>query len=126
MATVTETYSALTNEQRNYYDMVLLTYAKKNLPHAAFGQRARSIEIPKNNGVTVEFRRPSAFSAATTALSEGQTPVGQNLTISKVTATVSQYGAFVRHSEWITRTAIDPVVQIISELLGYQAGWQTV
>lgn len=122
MATTVETYAAQTNEQRNFYDMVLLEFAKANLPHAAFGQMARNIQIPLNNGVTVEFRRYSALSAATTALTEGITPAGSNITISKVTATVSEYGDFVRYADKFKKTAIDDVVTGISKLLGYQCG----
>lgn len=56
MAAYTEAYAGLTNEQRSFYDLTLLNYAKKNLPHAAFGQKARAIQIPSKQGMTVQFR----------------------------------------------------------------------
>ena len=62
------------------------------------------------------------LAVATTALSEGQTPVGKNISVSEVTATVYEYGDFVRYSKLLSKVAIDPVVTEIAELLGYQAG----
>lgn len=56
MAAYTETYSGLTHEQREYYENVLLEYAKSNLPHVMVAQKGRSISIPDHNGMTVQFR----------------------------------------------------------------------
>lgn len=123
MVATVETLAAQTLEQKTFYEMTLLEYAKANLPHAAFGQRGKSIQIPLRSGVTVDFRKFAALSAATTALTEGVTPVGSNLTISHVTATVSEYGDYVRYSDKFKKTAIDDVVMATSKLLGYQVGY---
>ncbi len=56
MAATAMTYSALTYEQRTYYETELLTTALPNLVHAAFGQKARGISIPNKQGLTVDWR----------------------------------------------------------------------
>lgn len=123
MAIAPVTYASLSEEQTAYfYDKILLEYAKKNLPHAAFGQRARTITIPLHSGVNVQFRKMTPLAVATTALSEGQTPVGKELAVSEETCTVAEYGDFIRYTAFIEKTAIDPIVAELAKLLGYQCG----
>lgn len=116
------TYSGLTAEQRTFYELTLLEMAKKNLPHAAFGQLGISTTIPKNQGMTISWRRFNALSPATTPLTEGTTPAGSDISVTSLTAAVQMYGDFVKFTDVLQTAGIDPVVVQLSEVLGYQAG----
>jgi N4-gp56 family major capsid protein len=78
--------------------------------------------LPKASGRTVQFFRYSNFAANTTATTEGVVGSSLSMTSKVVGATVSQYTAFITVSDLLQDTAIDPVVQNASELLGYSAG----
>lgn len=115
-ATTTATLSA---ELKTFYDKNLLREAKPNLVHNQFGQKRN---IPKNGGKTIEFRKFSSLPKAKTALTEGVTPDGQSLTVTAITATVGQYGDYVRITDMLDLTAIDPILTETGKLLGNQSG----
>ena len=81
--------------------------------------------IPKQVGRTVQFFRYTNFGANTTPTTEGTVGTSLSMTSKIVGATVSQYTAFITVSDLLQDTAIDPVVQNASELLGYSAGLST-
>lgn len=64
----------------------------------------------------------SALSAATTPLNEGETPAAQDVTVTAVTQTVEEYGAWLQFTEKLLKTGIDPAMVAFSELLGEQVG----
>ena len=109
----------LSPEMKTYYDMRLLDYAQANLVHDQFGQKR---PIPKNGGKTIEFRSFSPLAKATTPLTEGVTPNGNQLDVKTVTATVSQYGDFIVQSDVLELTALDNTILEATKLLGRQAG----
>lgn len=115
----TETTGTLTAEMKKYYDKDLITMAEPNLVHNQFGQKR---PIPKNEGKTVNFRKFSSLPKATTALTEGVTPSGSNLTVTAVEATVAQYGDYVKQSDLLELTSIDNTILEATKLLGGQAG----
>ena len=115
----TQTYAALTNLQRNAYERMLLPRALANLVMLKDAEKG---SVPKNSGLTTEWRAWAALSLATTALTEGTAPADSALSISKVTATVAQYGAWVKASDLLVHQGIDPVWAQIYKLLGEQAG----
>ncbi len=117
-----QTYAGITTEHQTFYDLSMLEAAKPNLCHFALGQQARSFSIPLNKGMTVDFRKMASLAVATTPLTEGQNPPGKDVTITNLTATVAEYGDFVRYSSLINKTSIDKVVAEISRKLGDQAG----
>lgn len=78
--------------------------------------------LPKSNGRTIQFFRYTNFGANTTPTTEGVVGTSLSLTSKVVGATVSQYTAFITVSDLLQDTAIDPIVQGASELLGYSAG----
>lgn len=78
--------------------------------------------LPKQVGRTVQFFRYINFGANTTPTTEGTVGTSLSMTSRIVGATVSQYTAFITVSDLLQDTAIDPVVQNASELLGYSAG----
>lgn len=122
MATQTTATGTLSPTIQTYYDRKLLKRMLPNLVHRQFGQKRG---IPAGNGKTANFRKFSSLAPATNALTEGVTPAGNAITITEVTATVSQYGDFVEVSDMLDLTAIDPVVDEMSDVLGEQ-GAETV
>lgn len=113
------TQQSLSDEMKTYYDKALIEMAQEELIHDQFGVKK---PIPKGNGKTVEFRRFDPLPKALTPLTEGVTPDGQNLTVHNLTATVSQFGAYVAVSDMLDLTAIDPVIYETTKLTGQQAG----
>ena len=117
-ANTTETGS-LSAEMKTFYDKNLLRYTKPHLVHDQFGQTRN---IPKNGGKRIEFRRFEQLPKALTPLTEGVTPEGQTMTVTKQEAEVKQYGGFVSLSDQISMTAIDNVVVEATTAIGNQAG----
>ena len=109
----------LSVENKTYYDMTLIDEAQAALVHDQFAQKR---DIPKNGGKTIEFRKFASLPKAMTALTEGVTPDGKSLTVTAITATVSQYGDYITMSDVLDLTAIDPVVVEATKILGRQAG----
>lgn len=83
---------------------------------------AQTKDIPKGNTDTIKFRRYSLLSAATTALTEGVTPTGSDLSVTDVTGTVAQYGDYVTLTDWVQLTTPDPLLTETADILGQQAG----
>lgn len=109
----------LSPEMKTFYDKALLYAAQPHLVHHQFGQRR---PIPKNGGKTIEFRKFTPLGKALTPLTEGVTPAGNQLDVTALTATVSQYGDFIKLSDLLELTTIDNVVVETTRLLGDQAG----
>ena len=115
----TTTTTTLSAEMKTFYDLRLIDEASPMLVHEQFGQKR---PIPQGGGKTVNFRRFSPLAKATTALTEGVTPSGSNLSVSSVSATVAQYGDFVVQSDMLELTAVDNTILETTKLLGRQAG----
>lgn len=111
--------TTLSNEMRTYYKDYLCDNANENLVHDQFGQKH---PIPKGNGKTIEFRKYSPLPKATKPLAEGITPDGQELKVSTVSSTVSQYGGWVGIPDMLELTTIDTNMVQATEILGDQAG----
>ncbi len=113
------TTATLSSEMKTFYDLTLIDEAQASLVHDQFGQKR---PIPVGNGKTIEFRKFAPLAKATTPLTEGVTPSGNNLSVSTVTATVSQYGDYVTQTDMLELTAVDNTVVEAAKLLGRQAG----
>ena len=109
----------LSAEMKTYYSDYLIDIAGPKLVHDQFGQKH---PIPKNGGKTIEFRKYSPLGKSLTPLTEGVTPDGQALDVKVVTATVSQYGGWVRLTDMLLLTAIDNNLVHAVKGLGQQAG----
>lgn len=109
----------LTPEMKTFYSDYLIDTAAPKLVHDQFGQKH---PIPKNGGKTIEFRKFNPLPKLTTPLTEGVTPDGQTLSVSKVEATVAQYGGYVTLSDMYLLSAIDNNLVYATKLLGNQAG----
>ena len=115
--TQTTLLSDLSDTMKTYYLKRLLELAKPNLVYNQFGEE---FDIPKNNGKTIEMRRWDSLPKALTPLTEGVTPDGQNLNISAITATVEQFGGWIRQSDLLQLTAYDNTILAANEVLADQ------
>lgn len=107
-------------EVNNFYDKTLLMRAVPAFIHARWAQVR---DIPRKAGSsTIKFRRYGNLSAATTALSEGITPSGSQLSVTDITATVLQYGDFVTITDVLDYESEDPILMETAEILGDQMG----
>lgn len=110
----------LTAESGEFYQRALLERLLPELVLSKYAEKGTS--IPKNAGDTCSFRRFNSLAVSTTALTEGVTPDSINANVTKVSATVKQYGAFIQTTDLLQLTGLDPVITEFSELLGEQAG----
>lgn len=113
--TTTQVSSAV----NNFYDRTMLKAARPLLLHLKWAQVK---DIPRNGSETIKFRRYALLTAATTALSEGVTPSGSQLSVTDVTATVAQYGDYVTLTDFVQMTTLDPLLTETADILGQQAG----
>ena len=111
--------SGLSAENKTFYDMTLIDIAGPALVHDQFGQKR---PIPKNGGKKIEFRQYASLPKALTPLTEGVTPNGSKLSVTKIEAEVAQYGNYVTLSDMLDLTAIDNNVLEATKACGRQAG----
>jgi N4-gp56 family major capsid protein len=109
----------LTAEQAEFYNRTML---ERLLPELFFMKYGEKKNIPKNNGAVTSFRRLNSLAVSTTSITEGVTPDGVNLDITKVSATVSEYGNWTKISDFINMVGLDPLLTEASELMGENAG----
>ena len=114
--TATDTLSV---EMKTFYSDYLIDNAKPLLVHDQFGQKH---PIPRNGGKIIEFRKYSPFAKALTPITEGVTPDGHKLNVTKITSEIAQYGDYVELSDVLLLTAIDNNLVEATKLCGNQAG----
>ena len=111
--------SGLSVEMKTFYDMTLIDEATPNLVHDQFGQKR---PIPANGGKKIEFRKFASLPKALTPLTEGVTPDGKKLSVSKIEAEVAQYGDYIVQSDILELTSLDNTIVEATKVLGNQAG----
>jgi N4-gp56 family major capsid protein len=111
--------NALTAEQAEFYQRTML---ERLLPELFFMKYGEKKNIPKNSGAVTSFRRLNSLAVSTTAITEGVTPDGVNLDITKINATVQEYGNWTKISEFINLVGLDPLLTEAAELMGENAG----
>ena len=77
--------------------------------------------LRKRSSDTVKFRRYESLPRATAPLAEGIPPAGQRLNYTDMSATLEEYGDFVRITNKIMDTHEDPVLREMIDLCGEQA-----
>lgn len=115
----TTSSTGLSAEMKTFYRNTLIDMAEPKLVHDRFADK---YPIPKNGGKTIEMRKYSPLAKATTPLTEGVTPAGNSLSVTSKTATVNQYGDYIKLSDMLELTAIDNNVVQSTKLLGSQSG----
>lgn len=113
------TFTNLSAEAKIAYDRNLLLRAKD---HLFIMTAARMADIKKNDGTSINYRRFDQLAVSTTPLSEGVTPVGQSNSVTSVSATTAQYGAFMYLTDRLDMEAIDPVIVESTSQIAQQAG----
>jgi N4-gp56 family major capsid protein len=101
-----------------YYEKKLLSTLEPRLVLMPLGKKQR---LPKGNGKQVKWLRYSAISGSTSTLSEGTPPVEVSFSTSNVTSDIQQYGQYAKVSDLLSDTAIDPVLENLSERFGIAA-----
>jgi len=100
-----------------YYVKKLLTVFDQTLQMVPLGLKT---PMPRGFGTQVKWLSYVRLNAATTPLVEGVPPTEESLTTFNVTSNVQQYGGWVKISDLLEATAIDPVVNSALERLGKQ------
>jgi N4-gp56 family major capsid protein len=77
--------------------------------------------IPASSSKTIQFNQYSDLALATTPLTEGVAPTETLLTVTPITATIDQYGAYAPLTDLAELTTKHPLVTKTNELLGTQA-----
>lgn len=104
---------------QTYYDKNIIKNAKPHCIYAKYGQKK---PIPKNKGQQVEFHKVNPFPKVLKPLTEGVTPKGNEITMTKVYAKPHQYGDYVTLSDVLETTAVDNLVLEVQENQGNQSG----
>lgn len=115
MATV---YGDISPRTAAYAEKELL---KRGLPFLVLEKFGQAKPLPENSTKVMKFRRYNALPNTPQALSEGVTPTGQTLTVTDVTATLTQYGDRVTITDVILDTHEDQTLNEAVNLLGEQA-----
>lgn len=102
-----------------FYDRVLL---ERSLPDLIYEIGAQVRNIPVHGGDQIKMRRYTNLTAATTPLTEGVTPPGQQMSKTDIMATVKQYGDFVHITDVVVLIGQDRLLTEAAELLGEQQG----
>jgi N4-gp56 family major capsid protein len=109
----------LSAENATFYQTAMLDRLTPELFFMKYGDKRN---IPTRKGATTQWRRLNNLNVSTTALTEGVTPDGVDLSITPVTATVAQYGNWTKISEFIDLVGLDPLMTETAQLMGENAG----
>ncbi len=94
---------------------------KRGIPYLVLEKFGQAKTQPDNSTRVSKFRRYNALPNVPIALTEGVTPASTALTVTDVTATLTQYGGLTTISDVILDTHEDPVLNEAVGLLGEQA-----
>ncbi len=114
----TTAYGDISPRTAAYAEKELL---KRGLPYLVLEKFGQAKALPANNSKVISFRRYEALPTTPVALTEGVTPAGQQLTVTDVPATLSQYGDKVGITDVVMDTHEDPVLNEAVAVLGEQA-----
>lgn len=95
-----------------------LMIAKK---HVIFQQLGDRVSLPSNNSRTFQYTRYDRLALPLAGLTEGVTPDNTEISISTVSATCDQFGAYVNLSDVAQLTIKHPVMVKAIDLMGHQA-----
>ena len=117
--TTATTGNDLSATMKIFYDTSLLENSRAQLYFNQFGKKQ---PLPKNRGNKVEWRKFSTFDKALTPLTEGVTPDGNKVTITRIESPIAQYGDYTTISDRLELEAVDPIIMGVTEEHGAQAG----
>lgn len=117
-----ETTSTLSGNLHTLYHKQLLESAEKQLKLWNLGKKKLH---PRGNGTDSYMLRFGNVAASTNELTQGVAPSASSIATNKYTVTVKQYGQYISLSDFLIMTAIDPVLEDVSDRLGYTAAQST-
>ncbi len=106
-------------QQANFYDRELLYRAQQA---QVFYDKGQKKNLKANSGNVIRWRRFNSLGVNTNTLTEGVTPTATALSMTEVTATVAQYGAYGEVSDMLDLIGIDPVIMESVQVFGQMAG----
>lgn len=109
----------LTAENAEFYQRTLLERLQNSVHFMKYGKKTN---IPRHAGATTSWRRLEMPAVTTTAITEGVTPNGIDLTINKVSATVQQFGTYTKLTDFLDLVGLDPLLTEVSQMMGEHAG----
>lgn len=112
------TTSTVTAAVMTKYKKRAQTFLRKRLYMNKLGTQER---IDKFSGQTLSTFRVNNLTANTSSLSEGTAPSEVSITTTTYTATLLQYGAFVKISDLLEVTGRSSMMDVASKQLGYNA-----
>ena len=92
---------------KTYYQAQFLQGKENYVVFDQFASREKNTDIPKNAGDTVEFTRIAPFGLKRTPLTEGTNPSATKVYGNTVSATVAEYGDYVKPSKKFWYTNMD-------------------
>jgi N4-gp56 family major capsid protein len=104
-------------EVRTYFDRLLLALARPYFIYDLFAQKR---QIPLNSGDQMIFRRYGTLSAATIPLTDGQTPMGDQLSVTDFKSMINWYGSFVTITDQVQYVVQDRVLNEATKVLSLQ------
>lgn len=113
------TLTQLPPEVRQYFDRLLLALAR---PYYIYDLFAQKRQIPLNSGDMMVFRRYGTLTAATVPLTDGQTPSGDQLSVTDFLAQIQWYGSFVTITDQVQYVVQDRVLNEATKVLSLQLG----
>lgn len=113
------TLTQLPPEVRQYFDRLLLALAR---PYYIYDLFAQKRQIPLNSGDQMIFRRYGTLTAATVPLTDGQTPSGDQLSVTDFLAQIQWYGSFVTITDQVQYVVQDRVLNEATKVLSLQLG----
>ena len=102
-----------------YYDKLLLKMLRQMEFH--YSKYAVEKSLPKNYGDTINWRRFNKLAVTKNALVEGQTPNGQTVSGTSLTAVIAQYGNVMYFTDIVELQQLDKIKQEYTVELGFQA-----
>lgn len=110
----------LENQNKIFYSRQLIETMGPKLVHDQFAQKR---DIPVNGGSSIEFRKWEALSTNLDELIlyENIIPEGQELTTTDIIAVIGDAGGYVKLSDKLVLTAIDPVITQATKKISEQA-----
>lgn len=106
----------IVNELKQYYDKKLLSRAQLDTIFMNYGVKK---SIPPRGGKSIEFRRFDKIVntyVASYTLAEGSAPAETTVTVSNVTATISQFGQYAKVSDILQTQGYDPTIAEFSDV----------
>lgn len=115
------TRADIPQEYSSLYMEKFLRTAQARIVYLKYAQASEStVSLPENGGsMSAKWRRWENLAVNTTPLGESITPEGADMSVTEVIGTALQYGNYVRFSDVVKKTSIDPIIVKMGERLAY-------